>query len=196
MARANQKAISDHRDPRAMADVTVYCANAFLLAVVLILAMAKVANRFGLVDVPSDIKTHEGRIPLVGAAMFVALCIASILLQQHPIGHAHLFLGLFLIVTLGVIDDILGLWAPVKLVAQVACVASMVLPNDLLIQNAGVLYAERALLMAQWAAPVTIFAVVGMVNAVDMIDGLDGLAGGISLVALTWFGFAAGILGL
>ena len=83
-----------------MANVTVYCANAFLLSLVLILAMAKVANRFGLVAMPSDIKTHDVRIPVVGAAMFVALCIASILLQRHPIGHAYLFLGLFLIVTL------------------------------------------------------------------------------------------------
>ena len=179
-----------------MANVTVYCANAFLLSLVLILAMAKVANRFGLVAVPSDIKTHDVRIPVVGAAMFVALCIASILLQRHPIGHADLFLGLFLIVTLGVIDDLVGLRAPLKLVAQVACVASMVLPNDLLIQNAGVLYTGHALLLAEWAAPVTIFAVVGMVNAVNMIDGPDGLAGGISLVALAWFGVAAGILGL
>ena len=55
-----------------MANVTVYCANAFLLSLVLILAMAKVANRFGLVAMPSDIKTHDVRIPVVGAAMFVA----------------------------------------------------------------------------------------------------------------------------
>ncbi len=179
-----------------MSDVTVYCGNAFLLSLVLILAMARVANRFGLVDVPSDVKTHEGRIPMVGAAMFVAFCISSTLLRQHPIGHVDLILGLLLIVTLGVIDDLVNLRASVKLVAQVACVGLMVLPNELLIKNAGVLYAGHPLLLAQWAAPVTILAAVGIVNAINMIDGLDGLAGGVSLVALAWFGVAAGILGL
>jgi UDP-GlcNAc:undecaprenyl-phosphate GlcNAc-1-phosphate transferase len=179
-----------------MSNVTVYCGNAFLLSLVLILAMAKAADRAGLVDVPSESQTHEGRIPMVGAAMFVAFCIASILLERYPIRYADLFLGLLLIVTLGAIDDLVNLRAPIKLVAQIACVASMVLPNDLLIRSAGVLYAGHPLLLAQWAAPVTIFAVVGMVNAVNMIDGLDGLAGGVSLVALAWFGLAAGILGL
>ena len=179
-----------------MSNVMVYCGNAFLLSLVLILAMAKVANRFGLLDLPSCVRTREGRIPLAGIAMFVAFCITSALLQQHPTGHGDLFVGLLVIVALGVIDDLVNLRASIRLVAQIACAGSMVLPNDFLIQNAGVLYDGHPLLLAQWAAPVTIVTVVGMVNAVNMIDGLDGLAGGVSLVALAWFGVAAGILGL
>ena len=179
-----------------MPSVTVYCVNAFLLSVVLTLAMEKVAKRIGLVDVPSERKTHEGRIPLVGAAMFVAFCIASILLERQPSGFVNLLMGLLLIVSLGVIDDVVDLRAPVKLVAQCICVALMVLPNDLLIRHAGVLFAGHPLLLYGWAAPATIFAVVGLVNAVNMIDGLDGLAGGASVAALTWFAVAAGVLGL
>src|SRR5260370_1201002 len=104
----------------------------------------------GLIDAGATAAVSVGRYPHFGS--------------RHPIGHADLFLGLFLIVTLGVIDDLVGLWAPLKLVAQVACVAAMVLRNDLLIENAGVLYTGHALLLVEWAAPVTIFAVVGMVN--------------------------------
>jgi UDP-GlcNAc:undecaprenyl-phosphate/decaprenyl-phosphate GlcNAc-1-phosphate transferase len=179
-----------------MPSVAVSCVNAFLLSLVLILAMEKIARRIGLVDVPSERKHHEGRIPLVGAAMFLAFCIASLLLQRQPPGFVDLFIGLLLIVSLGVIDDLFDLRAPVKLVAQSVCVALMVLPNDLLIRNAGALFSDQPLLLLHWAVPATIFAVVGLVNAINMIDGLDGLAGGVSLVALAWFAVAAGVLGL
>jgi len=179
-----------------VSDVMVYCGNAFLLSLVLIMATEKVAKHFSLADVPLDIQIPGGRIPMAGIAMFVAFGIASALLQRHPIGHGDLFVSLLLIVALGVIDDLVNLRASVKLGAQIACVGSMVLPSNFLIQNAGVLFDGHPLLLGQWAAPATIVIVVGMVNAVNMIDRLDGLAGGVSLVALVWFGLAAGILGL
>ncbi|SRR5579885_1732988 len=179
-----------------MPSVTVYCMNAFLLSVVVIIAMVKVAPRMGLIDIPTERKTHEGRIPLVGSGIFLAFCVASLLLEQQPRGFAALLMGMALIVLLGVIDDVVDLRASIKLAAQCAIVALVAVPNDILIRNAGGLLAERPLMLLQWAAPVTIFAVVGMVNALNLIDGLDGLAGGISLVALTWFAVAAALLGL
>jgi UDP-GlcNAc:undecaprenyl-phosphate GlcNAc-1-phosphate transferase len=46
------------------------------------------------------------------------------------------------------------------------------------------------------AAPLTVFAVVGLINSVNMIDGMDGLAGSVALVALGWYGAAAMLSGL
>jgi UDP-GlcNAc:undecaprenyl-phosphate GlcNAc-1-phosphate transferase len=179
-----------------MPTAMTYCMNAFLLSFVLILAMQKLAKHFGLVDVPSEIKSHEGRIPLVGAAMFLAFGLAVILLDQPPRGFTDLLIGLLLIVSLGVIDDMFNLSARVKLVGQCLCVAIVVLPKEFLIQDAGALFSEHPFLLFNAAIPVTIFAVVGMINATNMIDGLDGLAGGIALIALTWLAIAAAKLGL
>jgi UDP-GlcNAc:undecaprenyl-phosphate GlcNAc-1-phosphate transferase len=179
-----------------MPSVTVYCINAFLLSIVLTLAMERIGERIGLVDVPTVRKIHEGRIPLVGSAVFLAFCIASILLQQRPPGFAAFLVAMTLIVGLGVLDDMYDLRASLKFAAQCLIVTLMVLPGDLLICSAGSILGGHALLLYQWAAPVTIFAVVGMINAVNLIDGLDGLAGGVSLVALIWFALAAGLLGL
>jgi UDP-GlcNAc:undecaprenyl-phosphate GlcNAc-1-phosphate transferase len=179
-----------------MPSAAVYCVNAFLLSLVLILAMEKVATRIGLVDVPSERKTHEGRIPLVGAAIFLAFFIAANLLHRQPAGFANLLMSLLLIVSLGVLDDLIDLRAPVKLVAQCLCVAPLALNSELLIRNAGMLFTDHPLLLFHWAIPVTIFSVVGLVNAINMIDGLDGLAGGVSLMAFTWFAVAAAALGL
>jgi UDP-GlcNAc:undecaprenyl-phosphate GlcNAc-1-phosphate transferase len=183
-------------EARFMPSVTVYCINAFLLSVVLTIAMEKIGKRIGLVDAPTGRKSHQGRVPLVGFAVFLAFCIASILLQRQPPGFIAFLAGMTLIVALGVVDDMLDLRASIKFVAQCAVVAVVVVPNDLLIHSGGRILGEHPLLLYQLAAPVTIFAVVGMINATNLIDGLDGLAGGITLVALIWFALAAELLGL
>ena len=69
-----------------MPGAAVYCMNAFLLSVVVIFIMVKIAPRIGLVDVPTERKNHEGRIPLVGSGVFLAVCVTSILLQPSPRG--------------------------------------------------------------------------------------------------------------
>jgi UDP-GlcNAc:undecaprenyl-phosphate/decaprenyl-phosphate GlcNAc-1-phosphate transferase len=183
-------------EPEFMPGVSVYCINAFLLSIVLTLAMEKVGRHVGLVDVPTARKDHEGRIPLVGSAVFLAFCIAALLLHRQPPGFIAFLAGMTLIVAVGIVDDLYDLRAFIKLAAQCAIVTLMVLPNDLVIRNAGSILSEHPLLLYGWAVPVTIFAVVGMINATNLIDGLDGLAGGVSLVALIWFAVAASVLGL
>jgi UDP-GlcNAc:undecaprenyl-phosphate/decaprenyl-phosphate GlcNAc-1-phosphate transferase len=179
-----------------MRELALNCINGFLLSVVLILAMEKIATRFGFVDIPTARKNHRGRVPMVGAAVFVAFAVSAVLLEHRPIGFTSFMIGLASLVALGVIDDRMNLRASVKFIAQIACVALMVLPNKTLIWHVGMLLGGDYLLLQQWAAPVTIIAVVGLINAYNMIDGVDGLAGSLSLVALLWFAAAAGIMGL
>jgi UDP-GlcNAc:undecaprenyl-phosphate GlcNAc-1-phosphate transferase len=179
-----------------MRELALNCINGFLLSVVLILVMEKIAVRIGLVDVPTSRKNHNGRIPMVGVAMFVAFAVSAILLQQRPDGFAAFMIGLTILVVLGLLDDRMNLRAWIKFVAQIACVALMVLPSQTLIRDAGALLGGDYLLLQQWAAPVTIIAMVGLINAYNMIDGVDGLAGSLSLVALLWFAMAAGMIGL
>lgn len=179
-----------------MRELALNCINGFLLSVVLILAMEKIAVRFGLVDVPTARKNHNGRVPMVGAAVFVAFAVSAILLQHRPAGFTSFMIGLAGLVVLGLIDDRVNLRASIKFVAQIVCVVLMVLPSKTLIWHVGMLLGGDYLLLREWAVPVTIIAVVGLINAYNMIDGVDGLAGSLSLVALLWFAAAAGIMGL
>ena len=176
--------------------VGLNCICAFLVSVLFTRTMAKLAGRVGLVDIPTARKNHEGQIPLTGSALFLAFVVASMLLERLPVGFVSFLLGLSLLVLLGLVDDLIDIRARTKLVVQIASVALMVLPSNTLVGSLGALIDEQPVLLFQWAAPVTIIAVVGMINAFNMIDGVDGLAGSISLVALLWFAGAAGILGL
>jgi UDP-GlcNAc:undecaprenyl-phosphate GlcNAc-1-phosphate transferase len=179
-----------------MRELAVNCINGFLLSVVLILVMEKIAIRIGLVDIPTSRKNHEGRIPMVGVAIFVAFAVSAVLLRERPSGFTSFMIGLATLVALGLLDDRMNLRASVKFIAQIACVALMVLPSKTLIWHVGVLLGGDYLLLQQWAVPVTIIAIVGLINAYNMIDGVDGLAGSLSLVALLWFAAAASLIGL
>ena len=175
--------------------VATHCLNAFLISFVLSLAMGNLATRFGLVDVPTGRKKHDAPVPLVGLAIFLAFAVSSLLIGQHLPGILGLLAGLAMIVLIGIVDDRMDLRASHKLLAQVIIVFVIALSNGPLIANIGNLNHGQPLLLGGWSIPVTIFAVVGIINAMNMIDGLDGLAGGISLASLLWFAAAALLLG-
>jgi UDP-GlcNAc:undecaprenyl-phosphate/decaprenyl-phosphate GlcNAc-1-phosphate transferase len=170
--------------------------NGFLLSFALILITRRIAPHIGLLDFPTTRKNHQGNVPMVGAAVFVAFAVSTLLLEQQPSGFGSFMIGLTALVLLGLTDDRADLRAPVKLVAQIGAVAVMVLPSQTLIWKAGDLFGDGVLLQLHWAAPITIVAIVGLINAYNMIDGIDGLAGSLATVALLWFAAAAGLAGL
>jgi UDP-GlcNAc:undecaprenyl-phosphate GlcNAc-1-phosphate transferase len=178
-----------------MPSAAVYCTNAFLLSVVMMLGMSKLAPRLGLVDVPTGRKLHEGQIPLVGAGVFLAILGTAALLPFSG-DLVALFVSMGFIVALGVVDDVVDLRSSVKFVAQCTIVAILVLVDSLFIRSAGNLLSEHPLLLLDWGFPVAMFATVGLINSINMIDGVDGLAGGVALTALIWFALAAEMLGL
>src|SRR5262245_11078948 len=108
-----------------MPSVAVYCSNAFFLTVAITLLMAKLAPRVGLVDIPDGRKRHEGRIPLVGSGVFIALLGTGVLLPL-PGAFAVFFISTGLIVGLGVVDDLVDLRASIKFIAQCIIVAILV----------------------------------------------------------------------
>jgi UDP-GlcNAc:undecaprenyl-phosphate/decaprenyl-phosphate GlcNAc-1-phosphate transferase len=170
-----------------MRELALNCTNGFLLSIVLILLMEKIAARIGLVDIPTSRKNHNGHVPMVGAALFVAVGVSALLLEQRPSGFDSFMIGLTILVLLGLLDDRINLRASIKFGAQIICVALMVLPTNTVIWNLGAILGGDHLLLLWWAAPVTIIAVVGLINAYNMIDGVDGLAGSLSVVALLCF---------
>jgi glycosyl transferase family 4 len=179
-----------------MRELALNCMNGFLLSFALVMTMQRFASRIGLLDIPTARKKHQGHIPMVGAGLFVAIAVSALLLDQRPSGFASFMMGLAALVVLGVFDDRLNLRASVKLVAQIGCVALMVLPSQTLLWRTGGLFGGSYSLQLYWAVPLTIVAMVGLINAYNMIDGVDGLAGSLSVVALLWFAIAAGLVGL
>jgi UDP-GlcNAc:undecaprenyl-phosphate GlcNAc-1-phosphate transferase len=150
----------------------------------------------GLLDEPDGRKVHETPIPRIGGvaiatAFYIGIAAALVVARTggSPLGleTGHLpaiLVGTALIAAIGVLDDLQGMRARVKLSAQVV-VALVAFGLGLSIDRLDGPWGSLAL--GAWALPLTVAWIVAVINALNLIDGLDGLASGVALTALAAF---------
>ncbi|MGY6587790.1 MAG: MraY family glycosyltransferase [Wenzhouxiangella sp.] len=173
--------------------------TAFAVAAGMVPALRGPALRFGLVDHPCRRKRHEGCIPLTGGlAMFIAFLAALLAGVGHFYNYSGLLIGMTVLLTVGVVDDLIDLRALFKLMMQLAVAATVVVVTDLQVHQLGLIAGAGfgPVGLGPFSAPLTVLAIVFMINVINMADGVDGLAGGmgflmLSLLALAgWLGGA------
>ena len=166
-----------------------------LTALVLTPLVRYLARRRGLLDHPDERKVHDVAIPRLGgiaiaAAFYLGLTAALLAgsgdgaLLGDPRQFVAVLLGAALIVCIGVVDDLFGMRARIKLSAQVAialAVALLGLSIDRLYGPWG------EISTGLWSVPLTVVWFVVVMNAINLIDGLDGLASGVALIAMGAF---------
>ena len=181
----------------------------FAIALVVGLVATPIVRGFahgqGLLDEPGGRKVHRVAIPrLGGVAMVIAFAAAvgvAILMSPdlgavgglRPNRAAAILVGVAVLVVVGVVDDVRGMRALVKLSFQVATAIVawwLGLSIELLHMPWGIV--ELGIL----SLPITVAWIVGVINAVNLIDGLDGLASGVVLTALGAFGLLAAVDGV
>lgn len=157
-----------------------------------------VALRIGLVDVPSDRKSHAGAVPLIGGiCMFCGFALAALTLETGLMVYRSFFAAASILVVVGVLDDMHELTSRARFAAQIVAAGLMAVWGGVTLHDLGALGGGgHTVLLGGWAVAFTVFATVGVINAINMSDGADGLAGGLSLVALlglAWVAHGAGL---
>ena len=158
---------------------------ALVSAFLAIKVLRPIAIYFNLVDIPTDRKQHVGHIPLIGGlSIYVGVLVA--ILAVYPL-HDKLFYLLAsasLILVAGLVDDLrqLGVW--VRILIQIISCVIMIKGAGIYVESLGDLFGMGEIHLGQWGIPLTIFAVIGLVNAINMSDGIDGLTGSLALVAI------------
>lgn len=169
---------------------------AFAVCVLTILLIRPLASVSGLMDMPDSRKRHQGPVPLVGGiALTLAVWAGSLLFLRTQGYYVALLGGLTMLAVVGVLDDSRGLPPVAKLVFQLLAAILMTSWGGVYLASLGDLFARREIVLENWGIPLTLFAVVSVVNAMNMCDGLDGLAGGLALVVFGWFAYLAGDMG-
>ncbi|MUV37320.1 UDP-N-acetylglucosamine--undecaprenyl-phosphateN-acetylglucosaminephosphotransferase [Lentibacillus sp. JNUCC-1] len=90
--------------------------------------------------------------------------------------------GASIIVTVGILDDLMELSAKVKFAAQIMAAIVTVL-GGVQIEFITLPFGDRVE-FGYLAIPITLLWIVGVTNAINFIDGLDGLAAGVTSIAL------------
>ena len=150
--------------------------------------LAPRAQHFGLIDVPgTGRKDHTGQTPLVGGLAIVAgLSLTALLTQFASQMHPAFWIGLFMIALTGTLDDRFDLNPYVKFAAQIAAALLMCYCGELSLDSLGNLVSDKPLSLGRFGLPLTLFAVIGVINAINLCDGADGLAAGLVFIAVFW----------
>ncbi len=180
---------------------------ALVLGLIAVRVIRRAAPLIGFVDTPDRRrKLHEAPIALGGgiAVWMATWCGWGISLTALPPGaevadarwfFAALAISSFLVLALGVVDDLYGMRGCHKLVGQVL-VAVILVASGLRIdafRGFGIVVELGA-----FGYPITLFWIVMVINAFNLIDGMDGFCGGVAFVisvALAFMALAAGRMG-
>lgn len=147
----------------------------------------RLALRFNVVDEPNARKVHTRLIPrLGGLAIFIGFILALVLgeLFYGNIMTSQIrviMTGAFLIILLGVLDDMFTIKAPLKLLGQFA-VALYVVGHGLRIDFIGNFFGGH-ISLGGLGPLLSVFWILILINVINLIDGLDGLASGIAAIS-------------
>ncbi|AND69808.1 UDP-phosphate N-acetylglucosaminyl-1-phosphate transferase [Dyella thiooxydans] len=173
--------------------VLASCATALLFCAATLALVYGHAPALGLIDHPDGRKKHLGHIPLIGGiAVFTGvLCGACVAGQADML--TCVILGTTAILALtGVLDDRFELGVLTRLLVQAAAVLTVIGFTGLHIHTLGRVFGVE-LELGVLGIPLTLLAVIGLLNAFNMMDGIDGLAG---MLAITSTGAIVYFLGL
>ena len=153
----------------------------FVSSLILVPFIKDIAIHINALDKPNKRKVHKKVMPrLGGLAIFLSFLVGYMLFAPLTTQMISILIGGFLIVLLGIIDDINPLKATTKLWGQIVVAIILVFFGNIFIKNISIFGMDIAL--GIWAYPISLFIIVACINSINLIDGLDGLAAGISSI--------------
>lgn len=169
---------------------------AFLLALVFTPVAIKIAPKIGAIDIPKDNRRmHTKAMPRFGGiAIFIGTIASLLLFFPKTPWLTGVIIGGSLMFLTGVVDDLKGLPAKVKLLCQIVS-ASALFFFDVRISILTKPF-DDGFFYLPWAVSliVTILWIVGITNTINLIDGLDGLAAGVAFIASISIAYTASLL--
>lgn len=155
----------------------------------------KLAPLVGAVDKPNARKVHQKVMPRMGGlAIFISFLIGSIIVSPNDPFHIAIVMGAFMIVIIGMLDDIYELSAKWKLAGQLVAAMTVVIYGGLQIEFINLPFGG-SIEFGILSIPMTIFWILAFTNAINLIDGLDGLAAGVSSIGLFTLAVVAFLMG-
>jgi UDP-GlcNAc:undecaprenyl-phosphate GlcNAc-1-phosphate transferase len=146
---------------------------ALVASTVLTALCRTISRRTGYVATPKEDRWHRRPTALFGG---VAISLATVALGAtiHPIAEVWpLLMSGALMAAFGFVDDLLGLKASTKLIAQVLVASALLFFG----------YRLHATISMIGDAMLTLFWIVAITNAFNLLDNMDGLCGGIATIA-------------
>ncbi|MBP1926399.1 UDP-GlcNAc:undecaprenyl-phosphate GlcNAc-1-phosphate transferase [Sedimentibacter acidaminivorans] len=171
--------------------------SALIISFLLTPLARKLAFKVGALDIPKDArKIHNKPMPYFGGiAIYVAIMACMFVYMPQDETNISIMIGATIIVLTGIIDDMYGMPAKIKLIMQIVAAAIAIKGGVKIHFITNPLSNTGMSLLRDFTIPITLFWIVGITNTINLIDGLDGLASGVASIAATTLLFTAAIKG-
>lgn len=159
----------------------------FIFTALIMPLMIKIANHIGAMDMPRTRHIHKIPMPqLGGLGMFGGFLFGYMLFGINSIQMNSVLIGSFIIIIVGLIDDIKPIKSYQKLFGQLLAALVITFYGQILLNNVTVFGFNIDFGIFKYL--VTILFILGCVNMINLIDGMDGLSGGISSIFFVTIG--------
>lgn len=171
-------------------EISIIFLLAFLVCLILTPLLIYFSKKKGLLDVPNQRASHKTPTPTLGGLPIFAGLISVILFCvgiQNCTSISILILSLFVLISTGVLDDLLSLKASLRLLIQISLGLILTSQGLRFTSLYGFLGIHELPIIFQYL--ITVFFIVAITNAFNLIDGIDGLAGGLGFINMMVIGF-------
>ena len=153
----------------------------FVSSLILVPFVKKIAIHIDALDIPNERKVHKKPMPrLGGLAIFLSFLVGYMFFAPLTTQMISILIGSFIIILLGIVDDINPLRPFYKFFVQFLVACILVFFGNVYLTELSLF--TNTINLGAWTYPLSLFIVVGCINAINLIDGLDGLAAGTSSI--------------
>jgi len=166
----------------------------FLISYLFMFVNKKLSAHLGAIDIPNEKRRiHKLPTPRMGAlSIFLSFLVGYMIFGKPSIQMNSILIGSFILVIIGMFDDIKPIPNRYKLLSQLAAAIIAVFYGGFLLRG---IDAFGLNISFGWASyPITLFFIVGAINCINFIDGMDGLSGGICSIYFLTVGIVATVL--
>ena len=168
----------------------------FLIGFIGMPIVIRIAKAKGLVVRPNKRMSHTGDVPNIGGLNIIfSFMLTYLLFEYDQLNQSQFFLiGLFAIMAVGFIDDVLILTPTAKLLGEALAGIALIGFADLRITHLhGIFGIEQIGVLPSYV--LSLFILIAIINAVNLIDGIDGLASGLGMLYCLFFAIYFGLVG-
>lgn len=163
-------------------DVFVIVFVTFLCSLIATPIVEKIARHIKALDYPNERRLNKVPMPTLGGlAIFFSFMLGYMLYARSSVQMLSILMGSFLLIFMGMIDDINPLKAKYQLFVQILAAGIVVFYGNISLDYISVLGINLTF-AAPWNYIITIVLMVSIMNAINLSDGLDGLCSGISSI--------------
>lgn len=168
----------------------------FLLGLCSMPVVVRVAKAKGLVVRPNKRTCHQGEVPNIGGLnIYFSFMMTYLLFEFNQMGDNQFFIiGLFAIMAVGFIDDVLVLTPTTKLFGETLAGIAMIGFSDLRITHLHGLFGIGEIGIIP-SYVLSLFILLAIINSINLIDGVDGLASGLGMLYCLFFAVYFGLAG-